>query len=194
MWQNLKNCNFERLCSRLHIVWKALPHPQTFYGDHLTSAEQTIPILPEGPRSGPLLGPCVHIIKPQISSWHLGTIIAPQKHEASIRLPAVWQLIPIGHVWSEDRSCSQPENCSPQKYQRYLVTLRIWIGTSYLNKINQPLIFLFFCITNDQIPSFIHALFKFIFEMQKKLLWNLKWHHRCLWFSTAGFSHKAPLT
>lgn len=145
-WDNIfKNCHFERLCSRLHIVWKALPHPQTFYGDHLTSAEQTIPILPEGPGSGPLLGPCVHIIKPQISSWHLGTIIAPQKHEASIRLPAVWQLIPIGHVWSEDRSYSRPENYSPQKYQRYSVSLRIW--TSYLNKIKQPLFcFLFFFV------------------------------------------------
>ncbi len=147
----IKNyCHFEHLCSRLQFIWKALPHPQTFYRDHLTSAEQTIPILPEGPGSGPLLGPCVHIIKPQISSWHLGTIIAPQKHEASIRLSAVWQLIPIGHVWSEDRSYSRPENYSPQKYLRYSVTLRIWIGTSYLNKINRP--FFFFCITNDQIP------------------------------------------
>lgn len=130
-----KNGHFEHLCGQARPLavdftsLKALPHPQTFYGDLLTSAEQTILILPEGRRSGPLLGPCVHIIKPQISAWHLGTIIAPQTHEASIRLPAVWQLIPIGHVWSEDRSCSRPDwsrHPDPCSYKEITALRRIF--------------------------------------------------------------------
>lgn len=103
--RNLSMCLSCSMCISCLLQVSPYPPPD-FYGDHLTSAEQTTPILPEGLRSGPLLGPCVHIIKPQISSWHLGTIIAPQKHEASIRLPAAWQLIPTGHVCSGDRNCS----------------------------------------------------------------------------------------
>jgi len=138
---------------------KALPHPQTFYGDLLTSAEQTFPILPEGPRSGPLLGPCVHIIKPQISSWHLGTIIAPQKHEASIRLPAVWQLIPIGHVWSEDRSCSRPDwsgqrHADPCSYKQTAALRRItWLKFGRVSHLNMIKISMW---TNNKIMMFYY--------------------------------------
>lgn len=151
-----------------------LQAPPDFNRDHLTSAEQTTPILPEGLRSGPL---CVHIIKPQISSWHLGTIIAPQTHEASIRLPAAWQLIPIGHACSGDRNCPLFNQATQNHVWMGPFKSKVTESFSYQTKNLQTV------LDNFHTYSFRRNAFGCLsaFEMVS-----------CLWFPTAAFPTKLP--